>query len=146
VTIRTDRIVIDTNVWIFGLRQTPEYLSCARLLDRLSDLTVVVPRQVVRELQANLTDDELRDLFRVINLHPMHITLDWPWAPIELVRKYEGLGCKRGDAVVAAHLEHFAVPVPVSENRDFLGGVAGLPFRRVTAAEALSELGQVTAP
>lgn len=85
MTIRTDRIVIDTNVWIFGLRQTPEYLSCARLLDR-------------------------------------------------------------GDAVVAAHLEHLAVPVLVSENRDFLGGVAGLPFRRVTAAEALSELDQVTAP
>jgi len=27
VSVRTERIVLDTNVWIFGLRRTPTYLS-----------------------------------------------------------------------------------------------------------------------
>ena len=146
MTIRTDRVVIDTNVWIFGLRRTPAYLSCAHLLDRLSDLRVVISRQVLRELQGNLSDEELRDLFHLVNLHPTHIVLDWQWAPIELIRKYERLGCRRGDAVVAAHVEHLGIPLLVSENREFLSGVNGLPFRMLTASDALAELEQTLHP
>ena len=146
MTIRTDRVVIDTNVWIFGLRRAPAYFACTQLLDRLDELTVVLPRQILRELQANLNDEELREFFRLVNLHPTRVGLDWRKAPVEVIRKYETLGGKRGDAVVAAHVEHLGIPVLVSENREFLSGVPDLPFRIVTASSALAEIEQAAQP
>lgn len=105
VTIRTERLVLDTNIWIFGLHQTPAYPACAQLLDHLGELTVVVPRQILRELQANLSDEELRTFFAVAGRHPNRIILDWQRAPVEMIQKYQALGYRRGDAVVAAHEE-----------------------------------------
>lgn len=138
--VRSERIVLDTNVWIFGLRRTPTYPACAQLMDRLGELLVVVPRQILQELQANLNDEELRMLFELVNRHPRRIILDWQRPPLELSRKYQGLGCKRGDAMVASHVEHLGVPVLVSENRDLLTGVSDLPFRILTASALLAEL------
>ena len=58
MTIRDERAVLDTNVWIFGLRYHSELPAFALLLERLGQLQVILPRQVLRELQANLTDYE----------------------------------------------------------------------------------------
>jgi hypothetical protein len=127
-------------VWIFGLRRTPAYPACTHLLDRVGELSVVVPRQVLQELQANLNDEELRALFELAKRHPTRIILDWRRPPIELIRKHRELGFKRGDAVVAAHVESLGLPTLVSENRDLLRGVPGLPLRIVTAAAVLAEL------
>ena len=142
MTIRAERVILDTNIWIFGLRRTSAYEDCALLLNRLGDLTVLVPRQILRELQLNLSDDELREFFRLVSLHPARIGIDWGHAPTELVKKYEAGGWRRGDAVIAAHLEHLAVPSLVSENREFLKDAPGLPFRLLTAAEALASLAE----
>jgi predicted nucleic acid-binding protein len=59
VSIRDEWILLDTNVWIFGLRRVPDFPACAELLENLIRLRVVVPRQILQELQANLFDDEL---------------------------------------------------------------------------------------
>ena len=144
MTIRDERSVLDTNVWIFGLRRSPTFPACASLLDRLHELHVFLPRQVLRELHGNLTDDEMRDLFRLVTLHSGRITLDWQRAPRDLVEKYERFAWRRGDAVVAAHLEHLAIPHLVSENRTFLREVPNTPFRLLTATEALAELDQAS--
>ena len=79
MTIRDERIVLDTNVWIFGLRRLPD---CALLLERLSQLQVILPRQVLRELQANLTESELRALFRLLKQCPEQIVIRWEKAGI----------------------------------------------------------------
>jgi predicted nucleic acid-binding protein len=60
VTIRDERVVLDTNVWIFGLRHHSELPACTLFLERLSQLQVILSRQVLYELQANLTESELR--------------------------------------------------------------------------------------
>lgn len=146
MTIRAERLVLDTNVGIFGLRRTPAYPACAQLLDRLGEFTVVIPRQIVRELAANLSEAELHALFALATRHPQRIVLDWQPAPVELIRKDQTLGCKRGDAVVAAHVEHLGIPLLVSENRELLPGVTGLPFRLLTAQVALAELEAATGP
>lgn len=140
MTIRTDRIVLDTNVWIFGLRRTPAFPACAQLLDRLGELSVHVPRQVLQELQANLIERELRAFFALASVHPQRIALDRQKAPTALIVKYQGLGCRWGDAVVAAHVEYLDLPTLVSENRELLAGVPGLPFRIIPASAALAEL------
>ncbi len=140
MTIGSERVVLDSNVWIFGLRRQPDRSACAELLDQLPRLRVCLPRQILRELQANLTNEELHDLFRLLSRYPDRIDVQWERVRDEQIQKYLDLGCKLGDAVVAAHVEVLNIRVLVSENRDFLEEIQGLPFRVLTASEALAEL------
>jgi predicted nucleic acid-binding protein len=56
VSIQDEWIVLDTNIWIFGLRRVPDFPACAELLDHLNQLRVALPRQILQELQANLSE------------------------------------------------------------------------------------------
>ena len=51
MTIGPNWVVLDTNIWIFGLRHQPEQLACAQVLQHLPQLHVKIPRQVLLELQ-----------------------------------------------------------------------------------------------
>lgn len=143
MTILDERVVLDTNVWIFGLRHHPELPACALLLKRLGQIQVILPRQVVRELQANLTESELRTLFHLLKQFQKQIVIHWERAVMERARKYQSLGCKLGDAAIAAHLEELEVETLIAENRHFLEELKDLPFRRLIATEALAELEKV---
>lgn len=105
----------------------PECPACAELLEGLNYLRVVLPRQILQELRANLSEDEMRSLFRVLSRLPRFPKIDWNKASLETVAKYRRMGCKLGDAVVSAHLED-------------LDEIPGLPFRRLRADRALVEL------
>ncbi len=140
MSIRDDWIILDTNVWIFGLRRIPHLPACAELLQNLNQLRVVLPRQILQELQANLVDDELRALFRLLNRLPIAPKIDWQKAAPRIVAKYQRMGCKLGDAVVSAHAEEVGIKILVTENRDFLEELTGLPFRRLRASQAMAEL------
>jgi hypothetical protein len=97
VSIRDEWIVLDTNIWIFGLRQTPEFPACADLLRKLDRLQIVLPRQILQELQANLSEGELRALFRLLHRLPTLPNIDWQKASGETVAKYptNGLQARR---------------------------------------------------
>ena len=88
MSIRDDWIIFDTNVWIFGLRWLLHLPACAELLRNLNRLRVVLPRQILQELQANLVDDELRALFRLLNRLPIAPKIDWQKAVPGIVAKY----------------------------------------------------------
>jgi predicted nucleic acid-binding protein len=136
MTIQNERIVLDTNVWIFGLRRPPEFISCSLLLERLNQLQVIIPLQVLRELQANFTENELTSLFRLINQFPRQVKIHWVKAEINIIRKYQNLGCSLGDAVVAAHLEELEINILITENRHFLKEIKNLPFLSLNSTEA----------
>ncbi len=140
MTIAAERVVLDTNVWIFGLRQQPERPACARLLRSLHRLTVHVLRQVLLELLANLHEAERRDFFRLSQRYPQRLEVSWERVDLARMQTYQQRGCKLGDATVAAHLDVLGVSVLVSENRDFLYEITNLPFRVMRAEEALREL------
>jgi predicted nucleic acid-binding protein len=131
---------LDTNVWIFGLRRDEQFPACAELLDCLGLLLVVIPRQVLKELNANLASDEMRDFYGLVNGLPERIELNWEPASVDRVRFYEERGCKKGDAVIAAHAEALRVKLIVTENRQFLQAMEDLPFEIVTPAEVLTRL------
>jgi len=104
---------------------------------------VKTPYQIFLELKANLDSDELKRFFRLVHLYPNRIELSWEKAELDLINKYRYLGCKLGDAAIAAHLEMMSITTLVSENRDFFEEVKGLPFRVLRIQEALRELGIV---
>ena len=140
MTIEPEYIVLDTNIWIFDLRNQSEKLACADLLRYLPRLYVKIPRQIVLELYANLSESEIQDFFRLINRYPGRIEIGWDKVALPLIRKYQELGCKLGDAAVSEHLETLGVEILVSENRDFLVELSGLPFRVMRAEDLVQEL------
>ena len=142
MTISREWMVLDTNVWIFGLRHHPDQPACAQVLQHLHRLYVKMPRQILRELQANLSGAEMRELFRHLNRYPERKDIRWDKVDLSLIRKYQLLGCKLGDAAVAAHIEVLGVETLVSENRDFLQEIKGLPFRVLRAEDVLRALGE----
>jgi hypothetical protein len=119
---------LDTNVFIFALRQEPNFPACETLLfDKLNALQVYVPRQIFLELQHNLTASEMRRVGRAL---AMAHTVTWDCAPARggPVRHWEQQGAKKGDAVITAHPEAATIRYLVSENRDFLLELPALPF------------------
>ena len=142
MSIRDETVVLDTNIWIFGLRRHSTFPACAAILERIGELPVVVPRQILRELQANLSEIELTALFRLFKEFPESVKLNWRKVRLETIGKYRRLGCRLGDAAVAGHLEELGVQVLITENRHFLHGIRNLPFRSLTAAQALDKMDQ----
>ena len=143
MTIGPDWVVFDTTIWIFGLRRQPEQPACAQVLTYVPQLHVKIPRQVVLELQANLRQEEMREFFRLLHRHPGQTDMHWEQVDLSRIRTYQRRGCKLGDAAVAAHIEVLGVRTLVSENRDFLYEIMGLPFRVLRATDFLRELGEV---
>jgi len=142
MTTGHDWVILDTNVWIFGLRNQSEYPSCIHILRQLPSLFVKVPRQILLELRANLTKTEMADFFHLISRRPDRIEYSWERVELTKIQQYQQMGCKLGDAAVAAHAETLEVKTLVSENRDFLTEIKGLPFRVLTAEQFLQEHGK----
>ncbi len=61
MTTGPEWVVLDTNVWIFGLRDEPDRPACLQMLQRLPRLYVQVPRQILLELRANLLKSSCED-------------------------------------------------------------------------------------
>ena len=53
------------------------------------------------------------------------------------MRRWEQRGAKKGDAVIAAHLEIAGVRYFISENRHFIAEITNLPFKVLTSEETL---------
>jgi predicted nucleic acid-binding protein len=140
MTTPPERWLLDTNIWLFGLRRDEAFPKCMQLLERIGSFSVVIPFQVLKELNLNLTEDEISDFYDLVNQKPECVELSWSPAPTERVKFYEERGCRKGDAVIAAHAETLGVGSIVSENRQFLQTIQDLPIRIVTAANALARL------
>ena len=143
MTTPPERWLLDTNVWVFGLRGNTSFPACAQLLDHLGSFSILIPLQVLKELNLALAEDEIRDFYRLVNQYPEFIEVSWQPASIELVRFYEGHGCRKGDAVIAAHAEELGIGIIVSKNRQFLQTLKDLPVEIVSASEARLRLTRV---
>jgi hypothetical protein len=134
------RIVLDTNEFVFALRDVARYPACEELLfHRLERLRLYLPLQILIELQRNLSAAEQRRLFTALR-RARSLDLDYASASQSLVELWLERGAKKGDAVIAAHLHAAGVPYLVSENRHFLVEIENLPFEVVTSEELLRRL------
>lgn len=140
MTTPAERWLLDTNVWLFGLRLDTGFPARGTLLDQIGSFSIIIPLQVLKELAANLTEAEMQDFHRLVNGYPERVEVSWVTAPAERVKFYQEHGCRKGDAIIAAHAEMLGANLIVSENRQFLQTVADLPVGMATAAEALERL------
>ena len=136
----TERWLIDTNVWIFGLRRDQNFSDSIRLLEHLGLFLALVPLQIIKELHLNLLDDEMTEFYRLRNEFREFVEINWESVSQERVRFYRNQGCRKGDALVAAHAEALRADLIVSNNRQFLMTAENLPVRIATPAYALSRL------
>ena len=141
MTIPLERLLLDTNVWVFGLRGDAAFPACAELLERIGLFGVVIPLQLIKELNVNLSEDETRDFYQLVNQHPEIIELSWEPAPVDRIKFFQAKGCRKGDAVIAAHAEALKVEIIVSENRQFLQTIKDLPIQIITSEDALGRYG-----
>lgn len=132
-SIRDELVALDTNEFVFALRRDARQPARQVLLfERLDELNVYMPLQILAELQRNLTATEMRGLLRAL-ARASSVTWDYAPARLDLIAQWEQRGAKKGDAVIAAHPEARQVRYFVSENRHFLAELSGLPFEVLTS-------------
>ncbi|OQY48863.1 MAG: hypothetical protein B6242_00900 [Anaerolineaceae bacterium 4572_78] len=129
------RISLDTNVWIFGLVEYNKY--CRKILMNLSHFQVIVPIQVLKELNNNLSKEFL-DYFYQLVIKP-YVQLDYEKVPDVYITMFESKDLKKGDAIIGAFAEWRKVDMIVSDNRDFLRGLSEEYYFRVMAPQKFCE-------
>jgi uncharacterized protein (DUF2164 family) len=132
------RLVLDANEYIFGLglfrKQSSESLVVF-IIDNLTSHSVSVCRTIVEEVRTNLTPKEFQGFIRFINALT---TIDEDFfIPFELGARYEAMGFKEADALIAAYTDWVGADALVTENRHFLRRSPSLPFKVINARQCL---------
>lgn len=126
-------IVLDSNEYIYGLANTIE--TSVILLKKLSSFEVKIPRFILDELHNNLTEELLKELYKLII--EQKIVIFEEKVSEKSVKKFKDLPYE--DAVIAAYCELLKVNVLVSENRHFLIGFHSKSFKVFSAKDFLDQ-------
>ena len=113
-------VSLDTNVWIFGIVGSDHF--CEKILLNLSQFEVIVPNQIRVELERNLSPKNLKKFYYFVN--QFGVSLNYERIPEIYITMFEGKGLKKGDAIIGGFGEWRKVDKIVSDNRDFLRGLA----------------------
>lgn len=131
-------LVLDANEYIFALglakKETCESLFKS-VVDKFPAHSISICRTIVEEVRANLIPREFQTFIKFINVVSA-IDEDF-FIPFEVGFKYEALGLKEADALIAAYTEWVQAEVLVTENRHFLKYNPDLPFKVLTAEKCL---------
>jgi len=129
------RICIDSNHFIFGITCTDP--ASEIFMSLLTDLEVVLPRLIIKEVCRNLTDKQINLLFSLIKRIPHFKIIDEP-VPINMVYKYIKLGLlEKADAFIGEFVEWQKAKYLISDNRHFLAEFTGNAFEVLDPNEFL---------
>ncbi|MGB3496291.1 MAG: type II toxin-antitoxin system VapC family toxin [Elainellaceae cyanobacterium] len=143
-SIQAERVAIDTNEFIFALRDKPPHpFSKILVFSKLPELNLYMPFQVLAELQRNLIAQDMRRIFLLLR-QAKSIQWDYTLPDAKVVAKWKSRGAKKGDAVITASLEIAGVQYLISENRHFLSEISDLPFQVLSSEAAIYALGSVS--
>ena len=130
------QVSLDTNIWIFGILDKDSF--CERILLNLDKFDVVVPEQVRAEVERNLSDYDMKQFYHFLLQHD--VTIDFAPVPADYIALFEEKGLKKGDAEIGAFCEWRKIDVIVSENRDFLRGLAPEHYFEVMTPEMFCQM------
>ena len=130
--------ILDANEYIFGLGIFRKE-SCESFVEYFlanpSLHSISICRTIVEEVRDNLAPKDFQKFIKFINIFSA-IDEDF-LVPFELGFKYETMGLKEADALIAAYTEWVGADALVTENRHFLNKHPNLPFKVLTAEKCL---------
>ena len=103
----------------------------------LSDFEVIVPNQIRKELSDNLSKEFLKYFYQLAMQPNIH--LNYEVVPDVYIAMFEHKGLKKGDAVIGGFAEWKKIDQIVSNNRDFLRGLAKEHYFEVLSPEEFCE-------
>lgn len=137
------RLVLDTNILVFAFSDIPKP-SCLELIETIAFLfpkvSIHIPRTILRETRRHLNPPQFKEF--ALFIHEIAQTDEDIIVPFDTGIKYEQMGLKPADAMIAAYTEWIGAAVLVSENRHFLSRQTNLPFKVLTAEKILKLLKQ----
>lgn len=134
-------LVLDSNEYLFAVGIIRK-LSCEHLLDLIIKQypahRIRISRLIINEIRRNLPPEIFGEL--VTSIQALVLIDEDLVVPFELGTKYEFAGLKSADALIAAYTEWVGAELLVSENRHFLTRRSDLPFKVLTAEQAVKLL------
>jgi predicted nucleic acid-binding protein len=133
--------VLDSNEYLFAFglaKQPPSVTLLDLLVSNPASYAIRIPRMIIEEIRRNLPGDIFREVLALVQ-GLTHVDED-TMVPFELGDKYELAGLKPADALIVAYTEWIGAEALVTENRHFLSRRSDLPFRVLTAQQALKTL------
>jgi|APSaa5957512622_1039677.scaffolds.fasta_scaffold87226_1 hypothetical protein len=111
------RISLDTNIFIFGIRNIDPY--SVSILKNLFRFDVRLSAQVEKELRRNITKPELKEFYSLIALLP-GFEIVYQKSEEAIFQQYRTLGMGIGDALIASFCHTEGIEIFISENRHFV--------------------------
>ncbi len=128
-------ISLDTNVWILGIVGSNAF--CEKILVNLARFKVIVPNQIRVELEHNLSKQNLKKFYYFVN--QFDVSLNYDQVPEIYITMFEAKGLKKGDAIIGGFGEWQKVDTIISNNRDFLRGLAPEHYFEVMSPQEFCE-------
>ncbi len=131
------RAVLDSNQFIFGLRDKEEF--CVDVLKLVGiKFSALISDLIIEEVFSRLKELEGKDfaslLIHIIKNLKIEIIAD-NLIPPQIIEKYRRRGAKESDALIAAFTEWVGADYLVTENRHFLREVRIDAFRTINAED-----------
>ena len=108
-------IVLDSNEYIFYLNEKIENFN--KMFQRVG-FYVHLHKSIRNEVLKNIRDDQKNSFYKLIIEN--NILVNEEPLSLELFKKYEMLGFKKGDITIASFCEKIKADFLITENRDFL--------------------------
>ena len=140
--IRSDQVALDTNDFIFGIRRDASYPACAVLLrDQIDLVSLFVPLRVQIELQNNLSDAEIHELYALVADARELFWNHAPGAP-GASRKIRGSRREEGRRAHLCRARRSRRSVAGIREPSLPSRISDLPFMVVSAERALALLAE----
>ena len=108
-------IVLDSNEYLYFLNK--ETVLLEKLFRRIG-FFVHIHRFIISEVIQNIKETQEKEFYYL--LRNRDIIINEEELPFELLSKYENLGLRKGDTIIALFCEKIKVDYLITENRDFL--------------------------
>ena len=127
------RIVLDSNEYILYLNN--KSLLLHKLFDH--EISIYVNELIIKEVLRNITHSQRKTFYQLLFKGQINVFNEA--LPFSLYEKYQKLGLKKGDIIIASFCEHIKADYLLTENRHFLKSNLKATLKILTLKEFLGK-------